>query len=77
MQDARVAATFADALMTVAEAAAIAKISPRTIHRWIKCGLIPGYGVGRNPRVLLDDVLPARKAPQTRPNAQATHGRSL
>jgi excisionase family DNA binding protein len=54
---------FEEALMTVAEAAAIAKISPRTIHRWIKRGWVIGYGLGRSPRVLLDDVLPLRTYP--------------
>ena len=49
-----------DTPISVAEAAAIARVSPRTLHRWIKRGLIKGYGAGRSPRVTMAEVLPPR-----------------
>jgi hypothetical protein len=54
----------------VADAAEIAKISPRTIHRWIKRGWIKGYGAGRCTRVVMAEVLAERRIPQTRTAAQ-------
>ena len=56
---------FMETPMTVEEAAEIAKISPRTIHRWIKSGLVRSFGAGRSPRVLMTDVLPERPARTT------------
>ena len=54
-----------DELLTVVEAAAIAKLSPRTIDRWIKKGMVPAYGPARCTRVLLCEVLPRRTRPVT------------
>ena len=41
-------------LRSVAEAAAIADVSARTIRRWIASGLLPGYRVG--PRLVKVDL---------------------
>lgn len=44
-------------LASVAKAAAVADVSPRTMRRWISMGRLPGYRVGpRLLKVSLDDV---------------------
>jgi excisionase family DNA binding protein len=37
--------------LTVEEAAAYAKIAPKTLRRWLKGGQLPGLRVGRHWRV--------------------------
>jgi excisionase family DNA binding protein len=65
MQEKRITAPtdHDDELLTVEEAAKIAKLSPRTIDRWIKKGMVPAYGPARCTRVLLCEVLPRRTRP--------------
>jgi excisionase family DNA binding protein len=41
-------------LRSVAEAAEIADVSPRTVRRWISAGVLPGYRVG--PRLVKVDL---------------------
>jgi hypothetical protein len=53
---------------TVAEAASVAKLHPRTIHRWIKQGRVRAFGPPRCTRVLLGDILGERQ-PQESLNA--------
>lgn len=44
-------------LTSVAKAAVIVDVSPRTIRRWISLGKLPGYRVGaRLLKVSMDDV---------------------
>jgi len=40
-----------DDILTVDEAAAYAKIAPKTVRRWLKGGQLPGLRVGRHWRV--------------------------
>jgi excisionase family DNA binding protein len=43
--------TLSDDILTVEEAAAYAKIAPKTLRRWLKGGQLPGLRVGRHWRV--------------------------
>ncbi len=38
--------TIADDFLTVAEAAALMRVAPSTIRRWIRTGDVPGYRLG-------------------------------
>ena len=40
-----------DDILTVAEAAAYAKLAPKTLRTWLKQGRLPGLRVGRHWRV--------------------------
>jgi excisionase family DNA binding protein len=44
--------------LTIAEVAAMTKLSPRTIRRYLKAGIVPSYQIGRKEmfRVKASDV---------------------
>lgn len=43
--------------LTIAQTANILQVSTRTIHRWIKCGLLHSYRVGhRGIRIRPDEI---------------------
>ena len=54
---------------TVAEAASIAKLHPRTLHRWIRESRVRAFGPRRSTRVLLTDILGERPYPSVMPNS--------
>ena len=54
---------------TINEAAAVAKIHPRTLHKWVREGRIRAFGPPRCTRVLLADILGERPCPSATPNS--------
>ena len=55
-------------VLTVKEAAAIARVSPATIQRWCRSGLVPAFQVGRGaairiPADELRDLIASRGDP--------------
>jgi excisionase family DNA binding protein len=58
-------------VVSVAEAAARAKLTPRTIYRWIRERKIRAFGHGHGTRVLMGEVL----APRTPKDPKATRPR--
>jgi hypothetical protein len=47
-------------LMKISIAAHFCAVTPKTIRKWIRQGLVPVYGRGRVYRVKLEDVMPRR-----------------
>ncbi len=54
-----------DALLTFGEAAALVRVSTRTVRRWVADGSLVALGAGRTVRLRRADVL-ARLAPRRR-----------
>jgi len=58
-------------LLSVAEAAALLRVAPSTVRRWVRSGALPGYRVGRQRVALRRDdvagmVTPTRGGPEGR-----------
>jgi excisionase family DNA binding protein len=41
----------ADELLSIAEAARLLRVSPRSVQRWLRAGLLPGIPAGRTHRI--------------------------
>jgi hypothetical protein len=69
----RLGSAPADELLSPAEAAALAKVTPATLRAWRQAGALPSYGSARRPRYRRSDLLgvQAQRATSTTPEAVA------
>jgi excisionase family DNA binding protein len=46
----------AEDLLSISEAARLLRVSPRSVQRWVKAGLLPGIPAGRTHRIRREAV---------------------
>jgi helix-turn-helix protein len=73
----KLGAAPADELLSPAEAAALAKVTPATLRAWRHAGALPSYGSPRRPRYRRSDVLGVQAQQQADATPEAVAARIL